>query len=222
MLPNPKNNKNINNLLSNPSVSAEDEAQSYQKKLKFKRKIIVFSLIITAGLSFIFWVFKSIQSIVSSPPQFNLSLNFKLPKLSLPKNNLITNTGSSDLSKFLKKSTANWSVYVSLDTDYSKPVFEYQSTLLTTDQNFNPLLEKISVTKKSSQSLINLSLPQGLFFQEIIDTSSGIYYQGLIQLPKNKILVLIKNNNSIDNSQIQTEISFLINQLYWYAVGFIN
>lgn len=221
MLPNPKN-KNINNLLPNPSLSAEEEAEINHKKLKSKRKIIIFSLIITAGLSFIFWSIKSIQSLISSTPQFSLNLNLKLPKLSLPKNNFITNRDSSDLLKFIKKSSANWSIYVGLDTDYSKSVFEYQPTLLTPNHNFNSIVEKINLVNKSSQSLVNLTLPQGLFFQEIIDSSSGIYYQGLINLPKNKILILIKNNSSIDNSQIQTEIPKLIDQLYWYAVNFLN
>lgn len=221
MLPNPKN-KNINNLLSNPTVTAEEEAQINQKKLKTKRKIIIFSLIITAGLSFIFWSIKSVQSLIASPPKSSLFSNFKLPEFSLPKMNLKNDTQSGDLLKFLKNSPANWSVYVSLDIDYSKPIFEYQSTLLTADNNFNPTLEKINIIKKSSQSLINLKLPEGLLFQEIVDSSSGIYYQGLINLPKNKIFVLIKNNNPVDNSQIQTEIPELIDQIYWYAVEFLN
>ncbi len=221
MLPNPKN-KNINNLLPNPSVSVEDEAEINQKKLKSKRKIIIFSLVITAGLSFIFWGYKSIQSFVSSPPKFNFNLNFKIPKLSFPQNNLVINTTTSDLSKFLKKSTTSWSIYVSLDTDYSKPVFEHQSTLLKTDNNFNPTIDKISAVAISSKSLINLSLPQGLSFQEIVDGSVGIHYQGLIHLPKNKILILIKNNNPNNSSQVQTELPSLVNHLYWHAVNFLD
>lgn len=219
MLPNPKN-KNINNLLPNSTETAVDEAQVNLKKLQVKRKIIIFSLILTAGLSFIFWSYKSVKTFVLSPPKFNFNIN--LPKFSFPTNSKTTISNSTDLLKFLKKSPANWSVYVSLDTDYSKPVFEYQSTLLTTDNNFNPLLDKISAIKTSSQSLINLSLPQGLSFQEIIESSSGIYYQGLINLPKNKILILLKNNNPVNSSQIQSEVSSLIDQLYWHAVSFLD
>lgn len=220
MLPNPKNNKNINNLLQNPQEPAVDEAQVNLKKLQVKRKIIIFSLILTAGLSFIFWSYKSIQSLVSSPPKFNFNIN--LPKFSIPQNTSTTTSNSTELTKFLKKSSANWSVYVSLDTDYSKPVFEYQSTLLTTDNKFIPIVDKISAIKTSSQSLINLSLPQGLSFQEIIESSNGIYYQGLIHLPKNKILILIKNNSPINSSEIQAEVSTLIDQVYWHAVSFLD
>lgn len=222
MLPNPKNNKNINNLLPNLQEPVVNEALVNQKKLQTKRKTIIFSLILTAGLSFIFWSYKSAQTLVSSPPQFNFNLNIKLPKFSFPQNNKTTTPNSIDLIKFLKKSTANWSVYVSLDTDYSKPVYEYQSTLLTTDNNFSQILDKISTINTSSQSLVNLSLPQGLLFQEIIESSSGIYYQGLIHLPKNKILILLKNNNPINSTQIQTEVPSLINEVYWHAVSFLN
>ncbi len=220
MLPNPKNNKNINNLLLSSSEPVVDETQVNLKKLQVKRKIIIFSLILTAGLSFIFWSYKSIKTFVSSPPKFNFNIN--LAKFSFPTNSKTITPNSAELLKFLKKSPANWSVYASLDTDYSKPVFEYQSTLLTTDNNFNPFLDKISAVKASSQSWVNSSLPQGLFFQEIIESTPVIYYQGLIHLPKNKILILIKNNNLINSSQIQTEISSLINEIYWHAVNFLD
>ena len=222
MLPNPKNSKNINNLLPNSQESAVNEAEINQKKLQTKRKTIIFSLILTAGLSFIFWSYKSIQSLVKSPPRYNLNLNLKLPKFTSLKNNQTTFPSSTNLTKFLEKSPISWSVFVSLDTDYSKPVFEHQSNLLKIDNNFNPVIEKISATKTSSQSLVNLSLPQGLSFQEIIDSSAGVYYQSLIHLPKNKILILIKNDNSTNLSQAQTDLPLLIDYLYWYAVGFLD
>lgn len=221
MLPNPKN-KNINNLLPNPNVSAEDEAQVNQKKLKSKRKIIIFSLIITAGLSFIFWSYKSIQRLVSSSSKLNFNLNINLPRFTFLKNNSATLSDSNGLLKSIKKSTTSWSIFASLDTDYSKPVFEYQSSLSAIDSNINTIVDKITAVKISSQSLLNLTLPQGLSFQEIIDNSVGIYYQGLIHLPKNKILIILKNNNPITPTQIQTEVPSLINDLYWHVVNFLN
>lgn len=222
MLPNPKNNKNINNLLPNLQESAVNEAQVNLKKLQTKRKTIIFSLILTAGLSFIFWGYKSIQSLVQSPSQFNFNLNLRLPKFSSRQNNQTTIPISTDLSNFLEKSQINWSVFVSLDTDYPKSVFEHQSNLLQINNNFNPIIDKISTTKISSQSLVNLVLPQGLTFQEIVDSSTGIDYQGLIHLPKNKILILIKNNNPTNTSQIKTELPLLIDHLYWHAVNFLD
>ena len=222
MLPNPKNNKNIKNLLDNPSEPIVDEAQVNQKKIQTKRKAIIFSLILTAGLSFIFWSYKSAQSLIKSPPQFNFDFKIKLPKFSIQQNDKTSLPSSNSLTKFLEKSSINWSVFVSLDSDYSKPVFEYQPNLLKIDNNLNSMIDKISAVKKSSQSLVNLSLPQGLFFQEIIDNSTGIYYQGLIHLPKNKILFLIKNDNPANLSQSQTDLPLLIDNLYWYAVNYLN
>ncbi len=220
MLPNPKNNKNINNLLSNPSESALDEAQVNQKKLQNKRKTIIFSLILTAGLSFLFWSYKSIQSTVKSPPHFNI--NFKLPKITFNKNNQGNLPSSTNLSKYIQKSPINWSIFVSLDTDYSKPVFEHQPTLLSINNKISSTIDNLNSIKPSSQSLIDSALPQGLSYQEIINDPQNIYYQGLISLPKNKILILVKINNPINSSQIQSELPVLIDHLYWYAVNFFD
>lgn len=219
MLPNPKN-KNLNNLLPNPSLSTEDEAQVNQKKLQNKRKAIIFSLILTAGLSFLFWSYKSIQSLVKSPPHFNI--NLKLPKLSFNQNIQKNLPSSTDLSKYIQKSPINWSIYVSLDTDYSKPVFEHQPTLLSIDNKISSTIDILNSVKPSSQSLVNSALPQGLSFQEIIDNSQNIYYQGLISLPKNKILILVKINNPTNPSQFQSELPILIDHLYWHAVKFLD
>jgi len=222
MLPNPKNTKNINNLLQKPPEPVVDEALVNQKKLQTKRKTIIFSLVLTAGLSFLFWSYKSIQALIKSPPKININFNFKLPKLGFQQNSQANLSSSPNLEKFFEKSSTNWSVFVSLDTDYTMPVFERQSENLKIDNNIDQIIQKISATKISSQSLVNLSLPQGLSFQEIIDNSKGFFYQSLIHLPKNKILVLIKNDSQINSSQIQTEISTLIDYLYWYAVNFLN
>lgn len=222
MLPNPKNNKSINNLLSNSVESSIDEVQNNQKKLQTKRKTIIISLVLTAGLSFIFWSYKSVQSLIKSPKTFNLNLKFKLPKFSFIQNYHSSNPSSANIDKFLDKSLVKWSVFISLDTDYSKPVFEYQSSLFGVNNNFNQIIDKFNTIESSSHSLINLSLPQGLSFQEIVDKSSSVYYQGLIHLPKNKILLLIKNNDLTNDSQAQIELPLLIDHLYWYAVGCLD
>lgn len=221
MLPNPKNTKSINNLLAKPSDPDINEAEINQKKLQAKRKAVAISLIFTAGLSFIFWGYKSIQSLAQSPQRFNFGLKFKLPKFSLPQNYRTDKPSSADIDKFLEKSLTRWSVFVSLDTDYSTPVFKYQTDLLGVI-NTNQIIEKIDKTKTSSQSLINLSLPQGLLFQETLDSSSTTFYHGLIHLPKNKILIIIKNENTINSVETQSEIPLLIEHLYWYAVNFLD
>lgn len=221
MLPNPKNTKTINNLLAKPSDPDINEAEINQKKLQAKRKAIVISLILTAGLSFIFWGYKSIRSLAQSPPNFNFELNFKLPKFSLPTNNKPGKPSSVDLDKFLEKSSNKWSIFVSLNTDYSNAVFEYQTNLLGPIET-GQIIEKINNTKISSQSLINLSLPQGLLFQETLDSDITTFYHGLIHLPKNKILIIIKNENNTSSAETQSELPLLIEHLYWYAVNFLD
>lgn len=222
MLPNPKNNKNINNLLTKPTEPVVNEAEVNQKKLQTKRRTIVYSLALTAGLSLLFWSYKYIQSFIQSPSKPSFSLNFEFPKLPSIQNNQNTLSSPANLNKFLEKSPITWSVYVSLDTNYSAGVFEHQSNPLKIDNNLKQIIDKLATTKTTSQSLITPSLPQGLSFQETIDNSNGTYYQGLIHLPKNKILILVKNENPPINSQAQAELPLLIDHLYWHAVSFLD
>lgn len=222
MLPNPKNNKKNNNAFSNLSQTPIDEALENQKKIQSKRRSIIIALILTTGFSFIFWSIKSIEQLIKNPPRFNLNLISKLPKFTFTKPIQRQLPSSSNLSKYLEKSPINWSIFVSLDSNYSVPIFEFQSESLKVNDNLTQITNQLNSINPSSQSLINSILPQGLHFQEKINNSTNVSYQGLVNLPKNKILILINQNNSVDSSLIQTELPILIDHLYWYAVSFLN
>ena len=221
MLPNPKDNKK-NNAFSKLSDTPVDEAQENLKKIKTKRRAIIIALILTTGFSFIFWSFKSIEKIIKNPPQFNLNLTPKLPKITFNKSNKTQLPSSTNLSNYLEKSPINWSIYISLDSNFSSPVFEYQPQILKTGENIDQIINQLSSISPSSESLFSSVLPQGLSFQEKIENSTNIYYRGLINLPKNKILILINQNNSPNASLLQTELPILVDRLYWYAVSFLD
>ena len=90
MLPKPEKSKKLTNLLAEDKASTESEAEISQKRLLLKRRLILISLLMTAGISFIFWSFRAAQKIIHQPPQFNLSFKFPRPNFSL-KNNPSTN-----------------------------------------------------------------------------------------------------------------------------------
>lgn len=221
MLPNPKDNKK-NNAFSKLPETPVDEAQENLKKIQNKRRAIIIALILTTGFSFIFWSFKSIEKIIKNPPQFNFNLSSKLPKITFNKSNKTQFPSSTNLSNYLEKSPINWSIYISLDSNFSSPVFEYQPQILKTGENIDQIINQLSSISPSSESLVSSVLPQGLNFQEKIENSTNIYYRGLINLPKNKILILINQNNSPNASLLQTELPILVDHLYWYAVSFLD
>lgn len=221
MLPNPKN-KNINNLLPNIENQGPSEAEINQKKLKNKRFAIILSLFLTVGLSFLFWSFKKIQYIIKSPPSFNLNFKINLPKISINNHFIKNKSDTTRLQKFFQTSSEKWSVLVFLDSNFSQPIFEYQSDLIKNQNDYSEISQKLSQIKPSSQSLINLNLPQGLVFQEFFNHNQNLDYQGLISLPSHKITILIKINQPKNLDQGQNNLPQLVDLIYWYSVSFLN
>lgn len=223
MLPNPKNNKKSNSSFPNlADTNTVDEAKEAQKKAQNKRKIIILSLIFTTGFSFLFWSFKSIEKFTQNLPSFSSNFKLKIPKFTFNKINQTTSSSSSKLSKYLEKSPINWSIYLSLDSNYLSPIFESNSKSFATNDNLVKIIDSLNAVKLLPQSLTASSLPQGLNFQEINNSSGGLYYQGLVSLPKNKILILVNYQDSNDTTQVENNLPTLIEHLYWYAVSFLD
>lgn len=218
MLPKSEKNKKLNNLLADPVSQAENEAVVYQKRLKTKRHLILVSLILTTGVSLIFWGYRIGQKIINSPSKINFDFKINLPKINLKflpqKNNL----SDFEIKEFFKNSKIDWSVLTAFSSNSSQSVFQYNYPV----NNLDPIVTNLLKIKPSSQSLINLDLPQGLSFQEQIKTDDGIIYQNLISLPQDKIIIVI-NLKSIDNVEsIKSDLSNLVNLLYWYSVSHLN
>lgn len=217
MLPKPEKNKKKLTTDSESENSKVSDPQAAQKRAKLKRRLVLLSLFLTVGLSFIFWSIKHIQKILISPPKINF--NFQLPKFT--KNVSVKKTNSPiDLDKYIKSLTENWAVYVSLVSDPKNSL--YQNSPIFNLDEIPTIVTHLSSIKSSSQSLVNLNLPQGLLFQESIDSTKNIFYQNIISLPANKFLFLIKLDNPKNLDQAKKELPLLIDQIYWYSVSQIN
>jgi len=216
MLPKPEKNKK-KLVDSNSEISSVADPQAAQKRAKLKRRLVLLSLFLTVGLSFIFWSVKHIQKILISPPKINF--NFQLPKFN--KNiSVKQNNSPSDLNKYIKTLTESWAVYVSLVPDPKNSI--YQNSPIFNLDEIPTIVTHLSSIKSNPQSLVNLSLPEGLLFQESIDLNKNIFYQNIISLPKNKFLLLIKVDNPKNLDQAKKELPLLIEQIYWYSVSQIN
>jgi len=213
MLPKPEKNKPINNLLTDSSITIENKAEISQKRLESKRRLILISLILTAGISLIFWTVRFTQKIINSPPSFSFNLKFNLPKLNF-KTTSKTNFSDSEIKKMLE--SKNWSVVAVFISNISTPIFQSNYS-----SDINSTVLDISKIKTSTQSLINLDLPQGLYFQEKISTSPGFVYQNLISLPNNQLVIsVISPTDNIES--VKSELTSLVNSLYWYSVSHLK
>lgn len=216
MLPKPEKTKKINNLLDKTDNNTENDAESALKKIQSKRRLVLISLILTAGLSLFFWVFRSIQQIIDSPPSINLDFKINFPKINFMTSSSKTNLSDSKIRQFL--ASRNWSVNVAFKSNPTVLVF--QST--PSSDSLTEIISELSQIKPSNQSLINLNLPQGLSFQEKIITKDNLVYQNLISIPGDQIIILINTNESSNLDSIKSELSTLVNSLYWYSVSSLN
>jgi hypothetical protein len=213
MLPKPEKNKK-----SAPLTEIEDkvknDAQLAKKRLQLKRRLILLSLFLTVGLSFIFWSFRHIQAILVSPPKFSLNLKINLPQFNHQPS--VQNTNSSvDLDKYIKSLPESWSIFVTSISHPDIPIYQYNFNSPT---NLSEIIEKLSSQKVNSESLVNLTLPQGLLFQESLNSDSNFIYQNIISLPQNKLLFLIKIDNPKNIDQAKKDLPPLIDKVYWYSV----
>ncbi|MCW1949188.1 MAG: hypothetical protein KIH89_001935 [Candidatus Shapirobacteria bacterium] len=217
MLPKPEKTKKINkNLLGDAEITQESEEVVAAKRLKTKRRLVLLSLCLTVGLSFVFWSFRHIKNFLNSPKDFSFhpAFSFQLPKINLNKTSSPKNTSSdSEIQDFLKNK--NWSVISIFINKPNQPSFI--SNFDQSSFQFNP--DQFTSIKKTDQSLINLNLPQGLLFQEKLTSSNGISYQNLISLPSSQLLINIIIPNISDIESVKPNLSQLVDQLYWYSVS---
>jgi hypothetical protein len=220
MLPKPEKNKKSNSVVETEEQVKSNDAQLAKKRLQTKRRLILLSLFLTVGLSFIFWSFRHIQAILVSPPKFSLNLKINLPQFSHQPS--IKNTNSSaDLDKYIKSLSQNWSVLVSSVSAPETPIYQYHAESISKD-NLSDIIKNLSSKKTDAQSLVDLNLPQGLLFQESFSPDQNFTYQNIISLPQNKLLFLIKIDNPKNLDQAKKELPLLIDKIYWYSVSQLN
>jgi hypothetical protein len=217
MLPKPEKKQKLNNnLLSDSEITKESDEVIAAKRIKTKRRLILISLIFTAGLSLIFWTVRGVKSFLDSPePKFDFHFNFKLPDLKFKSNKQVVNKSTdNNLNQFL--SGKNWSVIIIKNNDLPKPVYQFNSDQFT--GQIDSLISDLNKIKATENSNILTNLPQGLLFQEKIDTISKPYFYGnIITLPGSHLTFMIYNQNQSQN--FSKEISEFINLAYWYTIS---
>ncbi len=185
--------------------SKEEKAEKEKKRIQKKRRLVILSIILTVGLSFSFWIYRSVKIFLANPHLPKINLSFNLPKInfSSSKNNL-----SDPIKKIISDKFSDVSIYI---TDNSSPQFiwsQYESIIFQ-DQSLTDIQNRLNNLKPSTKSLLNINLPQGLSFKEIVSDKSSFYYYNQIILPDNRQLTIL-----ISSSQ-STDISSLVESIYW-------
>jgi hypothetical protein len=185
--------------------SKEEKAEKEKKRIQKKRRLVILSIILTVGLSFSFWIYRSVKTFFKNPEIPKINLSFKLPKFnfSSSKNNV-----SDPIKRIIPDSFSNISIYI---TDNSSPQFIWSQneSALFQNQPLTDIQNHLNILKPTTKSLLNVNLPEGLSFKEIVSDKSDFHYYNQITLPDNRQLTIL-----ISSPQ-STDISSLIESIYW-------
>ncbi|MPM50335.1 hypothetical protein SDC9_97074 [bioreactor metagenome] len=113
--------------------------------------------------------------------------------------------------KIIPDNFSNLSIYI---IDNSSPSFIYSQneSLIFKDESLADIQNRLDGLKPTTKSLLNVNLPEGLSFKEIVSDKSDFHYFNQITLPDNRQLtILIYSSQSVD-------ISSLIESVYWSYV----
>lgn len=185
--------------------SKEEKVEKEKKRIQKKRRLVILSIILTVGLSFSFWVYRSVKIFLANPHLPKVNLSFNLPKINFSSSK---NNSSDPIKKIIPDNFSDISIYI---TDNASPQFIWSQheSILFQDQSLTDIQKHLDTIKPTNKSLLNINLPEGLSFKEIISDKSGLYYYNQITLPDDRQLtILISSSQSVD-------ITSLVESIYW-------
>ena len=185
--------------------SKEEKLEREKKRIQKKRRLVILSIILTVGLSFSFWTYRSVKNFLANPQYPKINLSFSLPKFNFSHQD---NNLTSLMEKEISKNNSDISIYIA---DNSSPQFVYSKneSVIFQTQSLTEIQKRLDSIKPSNKSLANINFPQGLTFQEIVSNKSDFNYYNRIILPNDKLLIiLIHSPNYVD-------ITSLVESIYW-------
>ncbi len=216
MLPKPEKNKNLKNAQQLDLVNSI----SSEEKLSHKRHFVITFLVLTVGISFLFWGYRSIKNIIVNHDFPNLNISLPLPSKS---SQTVTLPSLDSKIKTILGNQENWAISVSLVN--SPEEFSWQYDPQNTIQSLNPslILDNLSDTPASSQGLIAQALPPGARVQEITQKEENAFSsQALITVPKKQIFLFIKTTNLSGQSNYEDTLKLIAEEIYWHILNLPN
>ncbi|MDD4938031.1 MAG: hypothetical protein PHX34_03385 [Candidatus Shapirobacteria bacterium] len=209
----PKPDKNKKTFPSGEVIETKEEILAKEKKrLQKKRRFIIISVILTVGLSLSFWTYRSIKNFLNQPHKFGLNLPLNIPNINISKSK--NNNFDHQIQKLISSDFQNISLYIADDSD-NQFIWQQNESKIFQNQSIEEIKSKINSLTPTDKSLLNISLPVGLTFQEIISDKTDFNYFSQINLPGKKLLILI----NLDKKQ---DISHLVESIYWIYAQHLN
>lgn len=201
----PKPDKSKKNFPSDENINKVDPLAE-SKRLQKKRRLILISIIIIVGLSLSLWTYRTLKNFFFQAHQLNLKIKIPFPKINFSRTK--TNHFNQQIQKITSSDFPNISLYVT-DNDQDSPfIYQQNESKIFQDQDLDSIKTKLDSLNSQPQSNLNINLPQGLLFQEIISEKNNFQYFNQITLPGRKLLILI----SLDQKK---DITKLVESIYW-------
>lgn len=213
MLPKPEKISKKNPKVEQPNMV---DALDNEAKIRRKRRLVFLILILTVGLSFGFWFYRSAKNIFINKnfPKINFNFSFK------PNQNNNNNLEKS-VNEILIKDKNFWSIIVkNLPESSTSFSWAKNDTEILANEKIADIISLLSKKDFSEQSLIKTALPSGVQIKEnIISADNSFEIQDLIIVPEKQILLIIKISGTNNLSQSQKLIPQLAEKIYWNVIA---
>lgn len=179
------------------------------EKIRKKRLFVTLVLLITVGLSFLFWFYHFLMN-------FSLpKISFSVPKIAVPKSSNSTLSLEKDIDSVLISEKSIWSIYIKSDSF----LWQKNSDQLFSDINSDTVISNFSKIKTTNESLIQKSLPVGAEIKEnLISKDNSFEAQYLITVPQRQIFLILKVSGD-DLEKSKTLIPKLAEKIYWDIIA---
>jgi hypothetical protein len=209
----PKVDKNKKQFPQGQFPDKKPDPLSDKKSLKKKRRLILFSLLITVGLSLIFWTYRSVKTLLNKDQPISFKINLPSPNFNF--NNKVKDKSkdfNKEMEKILSSTSNDLALYITDNSPDKVFIWQKNQQSIFTKKDLASIKNEINSLQPSSKNSLNLDLPQGLTFQEINDSNQ---YFLQINLPGRKLLILISSNQP-------QNFPSLIQSVYWNYIESLN
>lgn len=179
------------------------------KQDRKKRFWLYLSLVLTIGLSFLFWLYRTVSSVKFQPalPKFNFSL-------SLPRRTPAVFSDSA-VTTLLPDSAWEVSFAVFPDLKYTYNWSKNKNQL--SPESFQKIYHQLIAAKPQPDSKITTLIPRGLTVKETFIDQGKLELQSLVITPQKQILIIISTPNT-DSGRFTRTINGLVPLVYWSAI----
>lgn len=196
---------------------------SNEDKIKNKRRAIIIFLALTVGLSFIFWIYRSVNLFIKNPTLPKITLNFDSFKINKLKINVPSFNNSSlekSINPIISQDTNIWSIHVQSIKNQNVTFF-WSKNYVPIPEEIDKIINNLSQVSISNNTPVSSNLPPGVQVQEASVSNSDSYQlQTLITVPQQQFLLVFK----ITGSKIDTAIKLIpevVEKIYWYLIQLV-